>query len=194
MGGIRIFLAVPLPSALQKDIAALQRDLRDRLPPVRWAHPGNLHLTLHFFGEISQEYLEKLKVSMLSVKGCQPPFSVEVKGLGAFPSPRRPRVIWLGLEPEDQLVQLHRHCMNILRADGLVAAPGPYSPHLTIGRLRQQKTDLTDLCRAVVRSPIGRLPVDRLVLYESRLRPDGALHLPLLTVTLDDTSSPQQNS
>jgi 2'-5' RNA ligase len=194
MSSLRAFLAIPLPGPLQDSIVALQRDLRAQIPLVRWTRPENLHLTLHFFGEISQEYLEKLKVSVLSVKGCQPPFSVEVKGLGAFPSPQRPRVIWLGLEPEDLLRQLYRNCMKCLHETGLVTEPGPYSPHLTIGRLREQKPDLTDLCNSVVRSPIGRLPVDRLVLYESRLHSGGAEHIPRLTVNLDGASSPQLNS
>jgi 2'-5' RNA ligase len=194
MSSLRAFLAIPLPGPLQNSIVALQRVLRAQIPLVRWTRPDNLHLTLHFFGEVSQEYLEKLKVSVLSVKGCQQPFSVEVQGLGAFPSPLRPRVIWLGLEPEDRLRQLYGNCMKCLLADGLVTGPGPYSPHLTIGRLRQQKPDLTELCNSVARSPIGRLPVDRLVLYESRLHSGGAEHIPRLTVNLDDASSPQQNS
>ena len=194
MSLLRAFLAIPLPGPLQDSIVALQRDLREQIPLARWTRPENLHLTLHFFGEITQEFLEKLKVSVLSVKGCQRPFSVEVKGLGAFPSRCRPRVIWLGLEPEAQLRQLHGNCMKVLLDTGLVTGPEPYSPHLTIGRLRQQKPDLTDLCNSVARSPIGRLPVDRLVLYESRLHSGGAEHIPRLTVNLDDESSPEQNS
>ena len=190
MSSLRAFLAIPLPGPLQDSIVALQRDLRAQIPLARWTRPENLHLTLHFFGEISQEYLEKLKVSVLSVKGCQRSFSVEVTGLGAFPSRHRPRVIWLGLEPEDRLRQLYRNCMKCLHEAGLVTEPGPYSPHLTIGRLRQQKPDLNDLCNSIARAPIGRLPVDRLVLYESRLHSGGAEHIPLLTVNLDAESNP----
>jgi len=191
---LRVFLAIPLPVPLQNSIVALQENLRAQIPLARWTRSENLHLTLHFFGEVTQEYLEKLKVSVLSVKGCQRPFSVEVKGLGAFPSPHRPRVIWLGLEPEDQLRQLYVNCMDILSEAGLVTAAGPYTPHLTIGRLRQQKPDLTDLCHSGTRSSIGRLPVDRLVLYESRLHPGGAEHIPRLTVKLDGENTRQQNS
>lgn len=194
MATFRVFLAIPLPTTLQDAIAALQGDLRGRLAAARWTQPGNLHLTLHFFGDISQEFLEKLKVSMLSVKGCSRPFAVHVQGLGAFPSPRRPRVIWLGLQPGHQLKRLHENCMKILHEAGLAEGAGPYSPHLTIGRLRQQKPNLTDLCKSVACSPIGQLPVDRLILYESRLHPGGAEHIPIMTVTLDGESSPEPNS
>ena len=97
MSSVRAFLAIPLPWQLQESIRVIQTELQASIAEARWTRPENLHLTLHFFGKIEQETLEKLKVSVLSVKGCQRPFQVEVKGLGAFPSPHRPRVIWLGL-------------------------------------------------------------------------------------------------
>jgi len=81
----RVFLAIPLPQQLKDSISAVQRQLQTQIPYARWTPPKNLHLTLHFFGEIGQETLEKIKVSVLSVKGCNRPFLVEVKGLGAVP-------------------------------------------------------------------------------------------------------------
>jgi len=103
MSSVRAFLAIPLPRQLQESIHCIQTELQASITEARWTIPDNLHLTLHFFGEIEQETLEKLKVSVLSVKGCQRPFQVGVKGLGAFPDPHRPRVIWLGLEPRGQI-------------------------------------------------------------------------------------------
>ena len=186
MSLVRAFLAVPLPEHLKKAIHGTQMDLQARIPEVRWTRLENLHLTLHFFAEIAQEALEKLKVSMLSLRGCQRPFQVVVKGLGAFPNPQRPRVIWLCLEPRHGLEQLYRNTRTSLRQAGLAADPRPFSPHLTIGRLRGGQPDLTALFSSFRQETIGRLPLDRLILYESRLRPDGAEHIPLLTVNLDE--------
>jgi 2'-5' RNA ligase len=185
----RVFLAIPLSRSLQQAVSSLQRDLHFRIPGVRWTRPENLHLTVHFFGETQQEILEKIKVSMLSVRGCEDAFSLEVKGVGAFPSRHRPRVIWLDLEPKEQLRRLHGDCLKALNAVGVATESRPYSPHLTIGRLRQQQPDLTDLCNSAAQIPIGQLRVDRLVLFESRLHPGGAEHVPLLTVNFDDESS-----
>jgi len=126
---------------------------------------------------------------MLSVKSCEQAFSLEVKGLGAFPSRRRPRVIWLDLEPKEQLRRLHGDCLKALNAAGVATESRPYSPHLTIGRMRQQQLDLTDLCYSVAQDPVGLLRVDRLVLFESRLHAAGAEHIPLLTVNFNDHSS-----
>ena len=188
MSSVRAFLAIPLPRQLQEAVRELQRNLGSKIQDVRWTRPESLHLTLFFFAGTTQENLEKVKVSVLSVKRCQRPFSVEVKGLGAFPNLHRPRVIWIGLEPMEHLRQLHGVCLRSLRAAGIATESRPYSPHLTIGRLRQQKPDLAALCKTMGQVPVGRLPIDRLVLFESRLHPEGAEHIPLLTVTLDDDS------
>jgi 2'-5' RNA ligase len=191
MSSVRAFLAIPLPQQLTTAIKTVQEHLQAQIPDARWVRPQNLHLTLHFFGEVEQETLEKVKVSVLSVKGCQRPFPVEVKGLGAFPHLHRPRIIWLDLEPKDQLRQLYASCRERLQQAGVATESRPYSPHLTIGRMRQRKpclTDLTELGRSAAGKPIGRFSVDRLVLFESRLQPGGAEHIPLLTVELDEAN------
>lgn len=182
----RVFLAVPLPLHIRESICTLQENLRTRMPDVRWTRPDNLHLTLHFFGETTQETLEKIKVSVLSVKRCQQPFMVEVKGLGAFPDWHRPRILWLILEPEDAVRKLHGDCQQALHLAGVVTESRPYTPHLTIGRLRQNKTDLTGLPGSVGLLPVGWMQIDSLALFESRLHSNGAEHVPLLTLTFDD--------
>ena len=186
----RVFLAIPLPQQLKDSVSVIQRQLQTEIPAARWVRPKNLHLTLHFFGEIEQETLEKIRVSVLSVKGCKRPFQVEVKGLGAFPNQHRPRIIWLGLEPIGQLKQLHQECSQALHQAGVATETRPYSPHLTIGRLQQPQPDLTDLFSSVGRRRVGQLPVDKLILYESRLLSGGAEHIPLLTVNLDEIDIP----
>jgi 2'-5' RNA ligase len=186
MSSVRAFLAIPLPRQLQESIHSIQTELQASITEARWTRPENLHLTLHFFGEIEQETLEKLRVSVLSVKSCQRPFQVGVKGLGAFPNPHRPRVIWLGLEPRGQLEQLHRATERCLRQAGITTDSRPYSPHLTIGRLHGDPFDLTKLFSSMQQKRIEPLTVDRMILYESRLRPEGAQHVQLLTVNFND--------
>lgn len=189
MSSVRAFLAIPLPRQVQDSIKSVQRSLHVRIPDVRWTTTENLHLTLHFFGEVEQETLEKIKVSVLSVRGCKRPFPVEVKGLGTFPNRHRPRILWLGLEPKDQLGQLYEICRKNLQQAGVATESRPYTPHLTIGRLRERKGSLTGLTggnSSIGCERIGRFCVDRLVLFESRLQPGGAEHIPLLTVPLND--------
>ena len=185
MSSVRAFLGVPLTAELQEAIRTLQACLTPRIRGIRWIRPENLHLTLHFFGETTQENLEKIKVSMLSVKRCHRPFQVDVIGLGAFPGLRRPRVIWLGLNPQNRLRQLHRECHRALHEAGLVIDSRPYFPHLTIGRAKHRVDELTALGNELGSQLIGHLPIDSMTLYESRLKPAGAEHIPLLTIGFD---------
>ena len=119
MSSVRAFLAIPLNADLKDRLALLRSELKGALDGVRWSRPENLHLTLHFFGDTSQENLEKIKASMLSVKRNLRPFKVSIKGLGGFPGQRRARVIWLGIEPPRQLTNLHRIIQLALQNAGL---------------------------------------------------------------------------
>ncbi|PLX85002.1 MAG: RNA 2',3'-cyclic phosphodiesterase [Desulfuromonas sp.] len=176
---VRAFLAVPLGGKLQDRLADLQRQLSRDLPGVRWTCPENLHLTLRFFGDVTHEDLEKIRVSMLSIEGCQRAFEVSATGLGSFPDPRRPRVLWVGLRPVAPLQGLYWRIQSALALAGIPKEPRPFSPHLTIGRLRQTGPDLSLKLTRAATQRYGGFPVDQLVLYESRLHPGGAEHIPL---------------
>lgn len=182
MSSVRAFLAVPLPEELRASIAVLQKDLSGRITEVRWSRAENLHLTLRFFGETAQESLERVRVSMLSVKACLSPFEVIVKGLGVFPDLTRPRVVWLGMEPAERLRQLHVICENGLQAAGLAPEKRSYVPHLTLGRFKRPAGDLTRTVAAFEQTVIGRFQVNQLVLYASQLYPGGAEHKPLAQI------------
>ncbi len=194
MSSVRAFLAVSLPTELKTSIAVLQERLKTQVAGVRWANPETIHLTLRFFGATTQETLEKVKVSMLSVKRIQYPFQVAVRGLGAFPNLHKPRVVWLGVEPEAPLQQLYKNCQVRLGAGGVATETRPFFPHLTIGRLRQRGTDLTQLSKQFEQTLIGPLPITQMVLYESRLQPNGAEHIPLLAVNFAKTTDSRQNA
>ncbi len=189
MSSVRSFLAIPLPDELKTAISGQQRALALQIPDVRWSHPENLHLTLHFFGETSQETLERVKVSMLSVKRSLRPFTVTVKGFGAFPGLNRPRVVWLGLEPVEELRRLHAACGNSLTAAGMAPEGRRFTPHLTLGRLRHPGGNLTKVAAEFNQKVIGTFRVDHLVLYESRLHPGGAEHSPLYSVNFTEHDS-----
>lgn len=186
MSSVRAFLAVPLPDALKSSIATLQKSLAAQISGVRWSRPENLHLTLRFFGETTQETLERVKVSMLSVKGCSRPFDVTVRSLGAFPNPIRPRVVWLGFEPAEKIRRLHAACADCLQTAGIAPEGRPFVPHLTLGRLRSPGGNLAEAVARHEQTVVGTFRVRSLVLYESRLLPGGAEHSPLATVNFED--------
>jgi 2'-5' RNA ligase len=157
------------------------------MPGIRWTRPDTVHLTLHFFGATRADDLEKIRASMLSVRLREKAFPVDVLGFGAFPDRRRPRIVWLGLTPEGPLHALHQVCQAELVKNGFAVESRAFAPHLTIGRFRERALDLTAVFAALAGRRVGGLPIDQLVLFESRLLPGGARHIPLFTVPLDGT-------
>jgi len=184
MRRVRTFLAIPVTDELRRGMTRLQRDLNASLPGIRWVNPATIHLTLRFFGDIPEESLEKIGEVMLSVGRLSAPFQAEAAGVGAFPSPARPRVIWLGVRDGPSLAALHAAMDEGLRQIGFPGEDRPFSPHLTLGRCRQRIAAAQTVLERFHDFTCGPLPVDRVTLYESRLEPAGAVHLPLKTVYL----------
>jgi 2'-5' RNA ligase len=186
MSSVRAFLAIPLPDHIKEAIESLQKQLQEEAGGVQWSRPEGLHLTVHFFGETGQENLEKVKASMLSVKRSLRPFKVNIKGLGGFPALRRPKVVWLGIHPQTQLKLLHGNLQQSLQEFGLSSDARAYSPHLTIGRVRKGRVDLTAAGVTLNDIVIGQLEINGIVLYQSILHPGGAEHRPIFSVNFDE--------
>ena len=181
----RAFLTIPISQQTRNMVAELQSSLSSGVRNLRCAHPETLHLTLHFFGKLSEENLEKVKASMLSVGLNTKPFQVDIHGLGVFPSLRRPRVLWLGLVPAKPLQSLHRAWREALFLAGMPLEDKPFTPHLTIGRFRHKGNGLEDLLEEHTDRLFGSLAVEQMILYESRLSAQRAEHIPVHTVHLE---------
>lgn len=188
MKTVRAFIAAPLEGPVFDRIVQLQRELAAALPMVRWVRPQTMHLTLAFLGDIAEESLEKIGRSMLSIGDGFAPVEVGIGGLGAFPSLRRPRVIWLGLEGADALRELQAAVAGMLHALQMGWDDKPFKPHLTLGRCRQPVPDIERQLAPFLDRQCGRLSLTRLVLYESRLTAQGASHLPRCETLLSGRS------
>jgi 2'-5' RNA ligase len=184
MRQVRAFLAIPVTDELRQAMARMQRELAACLRGIRWVDPATIHLTLRFFGDVPEESLEKIGEVMLSVGRLCAPFQAEATGIGAFPSPARPRVIWLGVRGGPSLAALHAAMEAGLRQIGFPGEDRPFSPHLTLGRCRQRIMAAQPALERFRDVVCGPLPVDRVILYESRLEPGGAVHLPRKTIFL----------
>lgn len=183
MKSIRAFIAVPFPDPLCRQVADLQGRLRHELPELRTAAAHNLHLTLNFLGDQSEDQLAKISRFMLSVTDSQSPFTVHLQGLGTFPGRRRPRVVWLGVQPPEPLMTLQKTLAAGLAGLGCPGERTPYRPHLTLGRFRRPPATPVALDRWQD-IEFGPLPVGSIILYSSRLTPEGAVHQPLTVADL----------
>lgn len=183
---MRSFIAVPIPQPLRQQIAKLQQQLHRLVPQLKIPPATNLHLTLHFLGDQSQEQLAEIGQVMLSIGQKKKVFNVMVEGLGFFPDQQQPRILWLGLKPENGLNELYQQLANSLNKRGLTTEQRRYRPHLTIGRFQQPTKNSDQLCPFLSHC-CGSLKIDRMILYTSELTSQGAVHTPLTTAALANT-------
>ena len=180
---LRSFIAIPLPPSLQQQIGKLQQQLRRQLPELKTPRIENLHLTLHFLGDQPHQLLAEIGQLMLSIGEKKKNFNVTLKGLGCFPDMKRPRILWLGVDPPTELFDLYQQSARLLTRVGLCPAQRRYHPHLTIGRFRSKPVTTENLC-PFLSHRCGSLKIDRMVLYTSHLTAQGAVHEPLATAML----------
>lgn len=182
---IRAFIAVNVPVATLQKVGELQADLRDRARQagltVGWVPLSGMHVTLKFLAEIPQESVWAVRDVLRNRLAARSGFWLHVKGTGAFPSRQQPRVLWVGLEDGDQLVQLASDVDRWLEELGFEREKRAFQPHLTLGRVKAGTADILDGLEAV---DFGECSVHEVVLYQSVLRRQGAEYTPLNTTPL----------
>jgi 2'-5' RNA ligase len=182
MAKIRAFLAIELSSSVRSKIGKIQDRLRACDADVRWVRVEQIHLTLKFFGNIEEAQVADISSVMEQAAARRGAFSLSVRSLGAFPSAKNPRVIWLGLHGwEEDLLSLQPEIETQLEGVRFVPEERPYRPHLTIGRVKslKGKGNLVDLIERERDVDIGPFVIDRMVLFKSDLRPTGPMYTPL---------------
>ncbi len=176
---MRLFIAVPLPEQTRDQLSELQRRLK-ALPLERasWVRRPAMHVTLRFLGGVDEQMVPDICEVLEEALTERAPFETVLKGGGAFPNARRPRVFWVGLEDGGRFAEL-AHAANLaLTALGFQAPEQPFRPHVTLCRvsgpwLGGLPAPLEQL------DELGRFQVDRLDLFRSELRPAGAVHTSL---------------
>ena len=137
----RTFIALEMDESLQRYLGNIIHRMAQELPNLRWVDPAGIHLTLAFLGELTDEQMAKAIESAEAAAQQVPSFEYHLSGLGVFGSPRQPRVIWMGVEePSGRLVQLHRALNRELRQRRFEVEKRPFSPHLTLSRVKAALT------------------------------------------------------
>lgn len=188
---LRCFLAIELSAALQGAIRKSTSEARRMLGAeiIRWVPEASVHLTLKFLGDTAPTSVEQIGAVLQSRVPRYKPFSVELRGMGAFPHIKRARVLWIGLEAPPSLAALQRDLDAATSRLGYISDDRRFSPHLTIGRVRQHvsSADLQRIRQALEENPIGHvgtLEVDAVHLFESELHPTGSVYGKLRSVGL----------
>ena len=192
MSVIRAFVAIDLSEEIYQRLNEVAGNLQERLAgvPVRWVPVRNIHVTLKFLGDVSIKNLEVLKKLLETEARSHASFEISVGDLGAFPSERRPRVLWVGVEAPLELAALQRGIESETARLGYAPEDRPFSPHLTLGRIGRNASsqDLQRVGEILKTTRIGFLGATRIQavhLYRSDLQPGGAVYTQLYTAELD---------
>lgn len=139
---LRAFVAIEPQQRLIDALGLLTVQLkRVMIQPVTWVKPHNSHLTLRFLGEIDRSLIPNVVAAMQCATTKTHPFEIAIGTLGAFPSLRRPRVLWVGLtQGHDRLVSLKSSLDEALAAEGFQHEHREFQPHFTVGRVRYEPT------------------------------------------------------
>ncbi len=180
---IRSFVAVDTSEQVKTELSRLITELKARTNlNVRWVKPEQMHLTLTFLGAVSQDFIEQAKVQLQDVAKGFKSFPCQLENLGAFPSAQRARVIWTGLKKgKAELKQLQATVSAALAKIGYVPEKRPFSPHLTLGRLRDF-APAEFMLEIAFTSSVWE--VKEVILYQSNLYPDGPVYIPLACFAL----------
>ena len=131
---MRLFLALNLPKKERERIQRAARPLRDEGLPVRWVDVDQYHVTLKFLGSVRKDGVERIQNALEEVASSTAPFDAAVTGFGAFPTIRRPRVLWAGVHATPELRCLKQDLEWGLAALGFEKETRAFHPHLTLGR------------------------------------------------------------
>ena len=192
MEKIRAFIAIELPEEVKADLSSVQGRLKpEQHPYVKWVSAAGVHLTLKFLGNIDPEKVSPIAEAMAQATQKASPFRLEVGALGAFPNLRRPQVIWVAVGGEvEKLASLHRGIDQSLVALGFPQESRSFTPHLTLGRLREsasaeERRRIGEALLAAKGEGVVPFQVTELSLMRSTLTPKGAIYNRICSIQLE---------
>lgn len=174
---MRLFLAIELEDHVREALERAVAPLRALEPSLGWSAPGRRHLTLRFLGEQDAAGAARIAAAMDRAAARSAPFEMRLAGLGAFPSLRRARVIWSGVERGPKLELLHHDLELALQGEGFELEARPFRPHVTVARVRtplpaERARPLARAVRGVHFSAAQMVP--EMILFQSTLASSGA--------------------
>lgn len=168
---MRLFIAVPLPQGVKQKLS----DLKQPIEGMRWQNKEQMHLTLKFVGEVDEPTVNTLREELVNIEHRK--FSMTISGIGYFPEGKQPKVVWAGVEENDALSSLHKKVEEYCQNAGIDPENRPFKPHVTIGRTNSTpKRAVTSFINQHKNFAVHDISINKFVLYESKLHPEGARH------------------
>ncbi len=180
---MRLFVAVEIESAIRSRIHEFVSGLRAQIPEARWVRPEGLHITLKFLGNVADERRAPIEEALGSLHERQ--VMLLLKGLGAFPNLRSPRVLWLGIESGPELERLAAAVDEQMASVGFTRENRAFSPHVTLARFNQRPRGNLGSLLSDAQPTFGTMTANEFYLYESKLSPQGSRYAKLASFKLE---------
>jgi len=184
---LRLFIGIALPEAVRVELGTLCSGI----PNARWIRPKNLHMTLRFIGQVSEDVAEYVDDSLREIHAKS--FSIQLSGLGFFGSSSSPRQIWVGVERNFALYHIQEKIESAIVRAGLCPERRKFSPHVTLARLHGHSM-LRVQAFLSAHEPFykGPITVDRFTLFSSKLSRNGAVYRAEADYLLDCDQAPKR--
>jgi 2'-5' RNA ligase len=172
---MRVFIAIDLSGAVRSELAAIQEKLKLQTPSARWVAAESIHITLKFIGEVQETRVEDIEHALTGLTWRS--FNVAVRGLGFFPGTRSPRVLWAGLHASS-LEGLAKEIDTRLERAGFEKEKRAFRAHVTLARAKDTRLEggLVTAVDEFQDYDFGSFTADRFCLYQSVLKPSGAVY------------------
>jgi len=179
---MRAFIAIETPGIVRDKVSGLIAAGKKRNLPVKWVAYENLHITLKFLGEISDAMKDDIIPVIAETVKAVPRFTAQISGVGCFPGPRQPRVLWAGVvQGGDSMIAIAESLDRSLARFGCKIEDKKFHPHLTFGRVKTF-CPVDDILKNVFMT--DAFMVDRVILFRSTLKPEGPKYDPVSSFTL----------
>ncbi len=184
---LRVFIAVDINPEIRQELIRIHSELKSRIKgDLSWIEPENIHLTLRFLGQVTDEQLEEIKKIVEAISKKVKKFYMDLGAIGAFPDILNPRIIWVGIKfGFDQLNELNAELEDRLETINFAVGEKYFHPHLTIARVKslEGKNTIAEIAKEIIPKQLPTI-VDKLVIIQSELTPKGAKYTHLFEAKL----------
>jgi 2'-5' RNA ligase len=186
---MRIFIGIKFDKSTHEGIESALKNFKEIGAPIKWVKTENIHLTLKFIGEITQDEYSQIEKVLMKSDFNVGAFDIEVAGFGKFGRGRELNVLWVGIEEKEQLKNLYLRIEEALEEIGINKENRPFKPHATVGRSKKSYNfkPIFELLEQNADIPIRKLRVTSFQIFKSELYATGPVYTILKEIAVDNT-------
>jgi len=186
---MRIFIGIKLDKTVQDKIEKFMKPFKKISSPLKWVKPGDIHITLKFIGDVSDEKYSQIENSLTSTTFNTGPFNLALAGCGKFGKRNDLNILWTGITPNNQLEQMYNKIEDTLEKFGIEKETRKFKPHITVARNKKPFNfkSLLKIIEEKENLPTAELTVNHFQVFKSQSTPNGPIYTILKEIPLVTT-------